>query len=719
MPERWERELRKLQGVEPREHAIRERADRGPSWARRPSRRDGLIAGIVAGAVTIGGVAVLWQLNANRSTGETGGATADLPTLLVTFESKGMIVDQMDATVHRIDTTIVYGDAREEDFTSTISEGAHVDWVAVDDLTHFVPGPTAGSPVRIEADGEDARVLIGDPADWPEFERFTPIDALPNEPGEYVLLFEAGYPEGTARTARSVRIVAPGGLQLLATGGHALDTATAVVYADGRRSDGFLSASWYTEGDFGVQTEPRVPMFADDEWVTLPPGPAIELVSNVTEARAGLLQTYSEADHTSTLPLDLLQGPHNLARPDGRYLLAVDVTWIQVAPGPGDFTTEERAFFYFPIEIVIPSGASRSPAPQESASPAPTSAGSVVIDIRRTSEETGDPEAHARLGGQDVWMCPNGWSLVTEDGTTESTVFDCGQEENFVAPTGTPIVVAGDFDSVDVIARVSANGTRPAADEVPALEAGTVVTLTYDVTWADGSEASFWLLLTVGEDEPSGSSGPAQIVVNVYGVGERSDEMPIATFSFAGETKTACTQDFEWTFQDGTTASGPEQSNLPECTGRAIEVPPGASIAIQAASTTRVFTTRATTQFFEGDVGLVVSAEWPNGNATFVVPLTVASRTPDLELVVLDCPDQVEFPAPTGPRIEPAGSAYIVGNLSGFEDEDIVEQMTRNDEGTDPLAGVWQVVRDGSVVASVDYPELSGMACDGAGIGGT
>jgi hypothetical protein len=215
--------------------------------------------------------------------------------------------------------------------------------------------------------------------------------------------------------------------------------------------------------------------------------------------------------------------------------------------------------------------------------------------------------------------------------------------------------------------------------------------------------------------EPAPGDG---IVVSVFGLGERSNESPIAMFSFGGETRTACTQDYEWTKVDGTTIHE-EMPDTSACSGRAIEVPPGTSIAIQAATTSRVITTRTTTQFFQGDVGLVVSAEWPEGNATFIVPLTVASSTPDLELVVLDCrPDgQVRF---TGldARIEPGGSAYIVGNLPGFERGDVVEQMTRAEGGEGDWAGVWQVVREGSVVASVEYPDLSGAACEGTGIGG-
>jgi hypothetical protein len=231
---------------------------------------------------------------------------------------------------------------------------------------------------------------------------------------------------------------------------------------------------------------------------------------------------------------------------------------------------------------------------------------------------------------------------------------------------------------------------------------------------------------------PAPSPSPSQrvdgdpgIVVSVFGVGERSDEMPVATFSYGGEEKTACTQDYRWTLEDGTTLSGVADAtrpdSIPECTGPATEVLPGTSIAIQTSSATRVFTTRTTTQFFEGAVGLVVSATWPDGEATFVVPLTVASGAPSLELVLLDCGrgEQVDFAAPTGPRILPGGSAYIVGNLPGFERGDVVEQMTRDRGGESEWSGVWQVVRDGAVVASVDFPDLSGTACSGSGIAGT
>jgi hypothetical protein len=364
-----------------------------------------------------------------------------------------------------------------------------------------------------------------------------------------------------------------------------------------------------------------------------------------------------------------------------------------------------------------------------------------TADIVVTPEPMG---AVFLYGGQRSPMGPpQGGTYGNTSIVSEFAGFD---ERAIVAkvPAGIPLEVSGEH-LVDASVRAGnlplGEGARPLDGAVP-VDPGRYV-LTVEVAW-DGGSATFLHQIEVVPaphvdvglpDEgvspapspipsPSPSAAPTGgIVVSIFGPGERSHEMPTATFSFAGETKTACTQDFEWTLEDGTRLSGIADAgrpdSIPVCTGPAIPVPPGTSIAIETMSSTRVFTTRATTQFFEGDVGLVVSAEWPEGEATFIVPLTVAFTNPDLELVVLDCRPEDQVPI-TGPdtRIEPAGSAYIVGNLPGFERSDVVEQMTRDQRGESDLAGVWQVVREGSVVASVEYPDLSGAACEGTGIGG-
>ena len=87
-----------------------------------------------------------------------------------------------------------------------------------------------------------------------------------------------------------------------------------------------------------------------------------------------------------------------------------------------------------------PDGTGTEPTPSPSAadtsSPAPGSSGSVVVDIRRSSDESGDAGATARFGTQEQWMCPDHWTLVNPDGTEESIVFDCGQSDVFQAPGG-------------------------------------------------------------------------------------------------------------------------------------------------------------------------------------------------------------------------------------------------------------------------------------------
>ncbi len=120
-------------------------------------------------------------------------------------------------------------------------------------------------------------------------------------------------------------------------------------------------------------------------------------------------------------------------------------------------------------------------------------------------------------------------------GPTDSVIFDCGQSDVFQAPVGTPIEVTGDFATLNVSAGVTGNRLPGTGEEVPPLEPGTIITLAYEVTWDDGSEASFWLLLTVQDTEPT-TEEPG-IVVWIYGLGERSTEVPIITMTYGGETK--------------------------------------------------------------------------------------------------------------------------------------------------------------------------------------
>ena len=363
--------------------------------------------------------------------------------------------------------------------------------------------------------------------------------------------------------------------------------------------------------------------------------------------------------------------------------------------------------------------------PENEPSPTHGSSGSVAVDIRRSSEETGDPEAIARFASQEQWMCPDGFSLVNPDGTTDEIVFDCGQDAVFQAPVGTPIEVTGDFATLSATARLSASDDRlnyPAA-VVPAIDAGSVVFYQYEASWNDGSEASFWLLLTVQDDGALGGRHP-EIVVRIYPLGDRSAEMPIITAAYEGVTKRGCPQAFEWTLPDGTRvdeAAGRSGSILNRCSyGSLFRVPPGIPISVEVPTATVVFATRTMTPFYEGREWFGASVRWPGGNeGDFSVSFDVVG-SPESASIELGCAadEQVEFVTPDGPRRLPGGSAFIRLNLAGVQQTDVIEQMIRKPGRTSRWDGVWQVVRDGSVVAAVDFGSLSGVACRGSKIGG-
>lgn len=251
--------------------------------------------------------------------------------------------------------------------------------------------------------------------------------------------------------------------------------------------------------------------------------------------------------------------------------------------------------FFFPLEIMTEQ--EPSPSSAETPTPDPGVPGVVTVDIRRSSEETGDPEAIARFGSQEQWMCPDGWRVVNPDGTTDQIVFDCGQDAVFQAPVGTPIEVTGDFATLNVSTGVTGNRHPGTGDHVPPLESGTIITLGYEVTWNDGSEASFWLSLTVQEAEITDERG---IVVWIYGLGERSAEVPIITMTYGGETKRGCTEGFEWTLPDGTRIDEAAGGNgiLPPCSlDPLFRVPPGIPITLEVPTASEVFATRTMTPF--------------------------------------------------------------------------------------------------------------------------
>jgi hypothetical protein len=353
MTKRWEQSLRTLNDVPAPLDRIRDRASAGPRGGPEfepPPRRQRVVAGVVAFAVFAAVGVFAWRAFDPTSSQTIGVPTGNLPTLSVKLQSAGFIDSAPDSSTLRVDTVIDYGDAHEESFTSTIPDGAIVDWVGVDSVTPFVPGPTVGSTVSITADGYDARVLVGAPQDWPNFGRFDRIDRLPMTPGDYVLLFEADYPEGTAMTARRVQVVEPGVLQLSLMESSNRGLVHATAYVDGHGINGFLSERSYTVGDLGGQVMPQRPVFDDQRPLVLTDGSRIILGLPANKASAGLVENYEETpDH---LPVDLLGDDPRVPSAPGASLLAVDAIWTHGKLGYSRNGTKEKVRFFFPIEVV-------------------------------------------------------------------------------------------------------------------------------------------------------------------------------------------------------------------------------------------------------------------------------------------------------------------------------------------------------------------------------
>ena len=81
------------------------------------------------------------------------------------------------------------------------------------------------------------------------------------------------------------------------------------------------------------------------------------------------------------------------------------------------------------------------------------------------------------------------------------------------------------------------------------------------------------------------------------------------------------------------------------------------------------------------------------------------------------CDSSEEVPLePTKDFVQAAGEVFVRDNLSGVLTSDTVERAGylegRNDEGP------WRIVRDGEIVAQVDYVSLEGITCRGSGITG-
>jgi hypothetical protein len=665
MPKRWEQELRRLGDVPAPTERIRARSTR-PSEPRQgdgmPPTRQRVLAGVVAFGVFIAAGAFLVRAIDPTSPQRAPGTAVPLPTLRMAFESRGPIDDGSDDPLHRVDTVLDYGDLHEESFTSTLPPGSIVDWVSVDQLTPMFPAPTAGSDVSIQADGDDPRVLIGEPEAWPDFDRFERIDRLPPEPGRYVLVFEANYPEGVARTARLVDLAAPGAVQVAANEGGEVGAATASLAIDGEAHDGLLVASKFTQSDVSAESPQRDAIFSDDVYIAVERGTSLVRDTSPDGWLASLIPV-GDRGGGGSLSIDPMPAPETTFDVDaGRYVLMVRATWKHGKIGWANDGTREEAVFQFPIEVVQATTAPSDPADRDGETAA-TGEPSDVLRVRCDDGTTTvlAPVVAAQEDGVRVVVVPLGppaqiqfrqvgitgtfGGSIDADGASHPWPMAPGPTEVQCGPDPSGFEEAATFEVVDPAGHW--------AEPVLACgDAGSTEAVGYDggaAEWVDEPAAIRGILRGVQPDD--------RVMRPLYGR-DRLDRWAIVR---DGEVVGLVW--FTWV----TDASDPRGGGFGRVTGD------------------------------------VCSSSGIAG--------TVPPRDPDEDGVELDCraESQVLF-RHRGEYLEPAGEAFLRANVPGIRPTDELLPPAAG-SGVDGMGGVWTVVREGKTVASIVYPGLDGITC--------
>ena len=199
MPERWERELRKLRALGPREQLVRERVERGPSGSGRPGGRERVIAGLVATAVFIAAAAfareafLVTSADRDHSAGEVG--SLDLPPLTISAHAEPGQSSPPEASAR-------YGDVH-----AVIPVQGGEGWGMGNAFPAAMFGPhdaaiPVGAPLLIESDAD--QLEVGFNRTYPEGDLIPQaidpgsILTLPSKPGQMLVHLSATWPDGRA-----------------------------------------------------------------------------------------------------------------------------------------------------------------------------------------------------------------------------------------------------------------------------------------------------------------------------------------------------------------------------------------------------------------------------------------------------------------------------------------------------------------------------------------
>jgi hypothetical protein len=276
MPERWERELRKMREAE-MPAGIRARAEEGPRGEGIPPVRQRIVAAAVAFAVFFGAGVFAWQALRPAERGPGGDAREPaLTDATVTFLASDSEFPYAELTV---DGVTVRGQADSFEWRGAIvniSQPSYVDPVRL----------PLGSQLVIAGDADAVASLLADETSRDTLDDIQLIDGhgyVGAEPDEYFLVFEAKWATDTVPFYFPIEVVpvepdlgdSDAELSI-----NAYPFEAVLSYGGQRIAVPASSGSWTTEGEgFGVETAGRghIPEWAR---ILVPRGTPLELSGN-------------------------------------------------------------------------------------------------------------------------------------------------------------------------------------------------------------------------------------------------------------------------------------------------------------------------------------------------------------------------------------------------------------------------------------------------------
>ena len=368
-----------------------------------------------------------------------------------------------------------------------------------------------------------------------------------------------------------------------------------------------------------------------------------------------------------------------------------------------------------------PGGTGTEPAPSvaDTSSPAPGSSGSVVVDIRRSSEDSGSPGATARFGAQEQWMCPDHWTRRQPRRHRGDRVPRL-RTERCVPGAG------GDTDRGHRGLRDAERVGRRDREPSPGHGRGGAAARARN-------DHHPRLRGHVGRrirGELLAAAHRAGLGAHHGGAGHRRvDLRPGRALHGGADHHDDVRRRDEARLHRGVRVDAPGRDEGRRGRGRWRQSPallarpavPRAagdpdhrrgSVGDRGVRDPHDDAVLRRTRWLRSERAMAGEGE---GDFTAVFEVVESDAPTEVELDCADA-DQIPFAPPKGARILPGGSAYVRGNILGVLPHDVVEQMTREPNGETEWDGVWQIVRDGSVVAAIDFPSLGGVACRGSGI---